>query len=125
MLTKEEILQVSDVETEVVDIPQWKGSVTVRGLTAQERDKYEDSLIDGKKRNMANARAKLFVMSVVDDTGKLMFTERDAIHLGRKSAAAVDLVFDVAMKLSGMTEKDIEELEKNSEAIQDDSLPTD
>jgi hypothetical protein len=42
-----------------------------------------------------------------------MFTAGDLEILGSKSAAALDRIFTVSRKLSGLTEEDIEELEKN------------
>ena len=125
MLSKEQILAAKDCKTETVDIPMWEGSVVVRGLSARDRDEYEESLIKGKKRNMSNARAKLFVKCVIDDSGDLMFNDRDVTPLGAKSAAALDLVFGVALRLSGMNATDVEELEKNSEAALEDSSNTD
>ena len=47
------------------------------------------------------------------DDGALLFTAADVEQLGAKSALALDRVFDVAARLSGFRESDIEELEKN------------
>jgi len=42
-----------------------------------------------------------------------LFADADALELGQKSAAALVRVVDVARRLSGMTDEDVEELEKN------------
>lgn len=121
LLTREQILEVQDIQTEVVDVPEWGGSVKVQGLTGEERDALESSLIRGKGKNasinMQNLRAKLVAASVVNGNGERVFTDQDAIALGKKSASALDRVFAVAQELSGITKEDIEELEKN---LQDD-----
>ena len=71
LLTKERILAVDDIVTEDVDVPEWGGTVRVRGLSGTERDAFESSMIErrGKKveTNLTNLRAKLVAASVVDE----------------------------------------------------------
>jgi len=116
-LTRDEILKADDIEIEEVEVPEWGGSVYVRGLTAEQRDQYEQSLIvrKGKKSdiNLVNARARLVALTVVDENGDSLFTLADAEALGQKSAAALQRVFEVAQRLSGLTEEDVEELVGN------------
>ena len=120
ILTKEEILQANDLVTERVDVPEWGGAVYVRGMTGLERDLYEDSILEqrGKNRqvNLRNARAKLVALSVVDEAGQRMFSQTDVAALGKKNAAALQRVFNVATRLSGITEEDLEELTEEIEA---------
>jgi hypothetical protein len=117
MLTREQILEVQDIQTRVVEVEEWGGSVKVQGMTGVERDAFEESLMRGKGQkttlNMQNIRAKLVAHSVVNGNGERIFTDRDAIALGKKSAAALDRVFAVAQELSGITNKDVEELAEN------------
>ena len=119
VLTRDEILGAEDRQTLEVPVPEWGGSVLVRGLSGTERDQYEESLIRwraGKGRNVAavpalnNARAKLVSLAVVNEDGERLFTDRDVAALGEKSAVALERVFDVAGKLSGLQEGDVAEL---------------
>jgi hypothetical protein len=114
LLTRDAILTSDDRTYDYVDVPEWKGRVRVMSLTGTERDQYDLWLITGKgpKRdvNLVNARAKLVVRAVVDEDGKRIFDEADVVPLGRKNAAAVQRIFDVASKLSGLNEDAIEEL---------------
>jgi len=125
LLTRDAILAAPDMLTEEVPVPEWGGTVLVRGLTGTERDAFEEEMITGKGKNrdvnLANFRARLIVKSVVDKAGKRLFTQADMVALGGKSAAAIQRVFQVAMRLSGMSEEDVEELTKNSEPGQSDS----
>ena len=76
---------------------------------------------DGKntKMDLRNMRAKLVALTVVDDKGKRLFRgDADVNALGRKSAAALQRVFEVAQRLSGLSDEDMEELAKNSDAGQ-------
>ncbi len=114
-LTADDILAADDRLWEDVPVPEWGGMVRVRGLQGHERDKYEQSLHDSKGRTrIDNARAKLAQLCMVDPkTGQLLFAKEQVAALGRKSAAALQRVFNVAMRLSGLSEEDMEELEGN------------
>ncbi|WP_119728335.1 hypothetical protein [Thermomonospora amylolytica] len=114
LLTKDQILAADDLTTEDVEVPEWGGTVRVRTLTGAERDRFEESMAQtrGKsvKTNLANLRARLVALCVVDEDGKRLFSDSEAAALGRKSAAALDRVFEAARKLNRMTEEDVEEL---------------
>lgn len=112
MLDRDAILNVVDLKPEVVEVPEWGGSLYIRMLTASERDKFEASCVGtGKKQNLANIRARLVVLCACDEAGERLFTDGDAEALGRKSAAAVDKVFGACSKLNGFSSQDIEDLE--------------
>jgi hypothetical protein len=119
MLTRDQILKKRDLPREVVDVPEWGDKVIVRGLTGAERDAFEQSIVDtrGKsgKANLANIRAKLCVACIVDESGNRLFKAEDAAALGEQSATALQRVFNVAQRLCGMSQSDVEELAKNSE----------
>lgn len=118
-LTREEILKAQDTQFEDVPVQEWGGTVRVKSLTGTERDALEASLVQGKGKNanvnLANLRSKLAARSMVDENGKRIFSDADVAELGRKSAAALQRVFDVAQRLSGLSAEDVEELTKNSE----------
>ncbi len=118
-LTKEQILAIEDIKFKDLKVPEWGGTVRVRGLSGTERDAFEASnqVIRGKTAvpNMVNVRARLCARTIVGPDGEPLFSETDVAALGRKSGAALNRVFDAARKLSGLTEADIAELEGNSE----------
>lgn len=124
VLTRESILAASDIETEEVHIPEWKGSVFVRGLTAGQRDKWENLsvTVKGKTREVTtnHLRARLAVMACVDGDGKLLFTEADIPQLGRKSSRAIDRIYEVAARLSGISDDDLDDVVKNFASDQED-----
>jgi hypothetical protein len=113
-LSSEEILGTEDIVEELVEVPEWKGTVRVRALTGRERDAYEASLFEqrGKntRANLQNARAKLVVLSVVNADGARKFTEAQIPQLGAKSAAALDRIWKKARDLAGMSDEDVKEM---------------
>ena len=114
LLNRNQILEVKDIKTEIVEVPEWGGSVLVKLLTGTERDQFEASVIDDKgKFKKDNVRAKLVLKCAVDEEGKPLFQAADLEAIGAKSAAALDRIFSVAQKLNRMGAQDLEELAKN------------
>lgn len=110
------ILATDDLTYEIVEVPEWGGSVRIRSMTGEERDAFETSIAgDGKKMNTQNIRAKLVMLTVVNTKGERIFTKEDIEKLGKKSAAALNRVYEKSAMLSAITKKDVEELAKNSE----------
>jgi hypothetical protein len=120
-LTRDAILAATALKTEEVDVSDtaWGGVVLVRELRGRERDEWEASLTvmrAGKVvPDVANMRAKLVARSVVGQDGEPVFTQADVNALGELSAAALDRVSEVASRLSGLKEEDLEEMGKASD----------
>ena len=114
MLNRDTILKADDLPKELVEVPEWGGSVYVRTLRGNDRDSFEQSLV-GKKQKMSldNVRARFAVLTICDESGTRLFTDADAKALGDKSAAALDRVFAVAQRLNGFSQEDVEDLAKN------------
>lgn len=119
ILTKDQILEASDLTTESVEVPAWGGSVNVRSMSGADRDSFEASMMkvaeDGTRTpDMTNMRAKLVALTVVDEAGNRLFEVSDIDRLALKSAAALEIVFDVAQRLNGLGVKAEAAAEKNS-----------
>jgi hypothetical protein len=117
MLTRDAILSANDNPTQEVEVPEWGGSVTVRGLTGRERDEFEQSMVEVHGKNvslsLSNARARLVQSGCIDENGKQLFTPGDVRALGNKSGAALERVAGVIQRLSGLSHSDMEELTAN------------
>jgi hypothetical protein len=115
LLTREQIIGADDRKTVDVEVPEWGGTVRLRGMSGAERDEYEAGIISvgangSREVNLKNMRARLVAFSCIDEAGEHMFSADDVSALGEKSAAALERVFDVARKLSGLADADVEEL---------------
>lgn len=118
-LSRDQILAATDVVYEEVAVPEWGGKVLVKSLSGAERDKVEATIVNpnGRKTtwNLQNIRAKFVAWAVVDpETHQRLFNDDDVIALGRKSAAALQRVYNVVQRLSGLSDDDLEEMIKNS-----------
>lgn len=120
-LSRDAILGADDIATESVDVPEWGDKVLVRGLDGEGRDAFESSIrrihpSGEMELDQRNARAKLLVRCLVDDDGERLFADRDAPELGKKSAIVLDRLYEVAARLSGLSDEAKAELEGNSDA---------
>lgn len=113
MLTREQILAAKP-KTRTVNIPELGGEITIRGLTAHERDRYEIAIYSLDSAAKDQHRGMLLALSIVDANGNRMFGDDDAVALGNLPAAVVNRAFGVAQRLSGLTASDLDELKKPS-----------
>jgi len=120
ILDRDSILSADDMPRELVSVPEWGGDVYVRSMSGFERDAFEASLTvdktSDKAVNMRNIRARLGALCMVGEDGQRLFSDKDVDALGRKSARALDRVFDVAQRLNGLRNEDVEEMAGNSDA---------
>jgi hypothetical protein len=127
-LTREDILSAQDTVIEDVEVPEWGGVVCVKSLSAYDRDKLEASMLreKGKTRTVSldDFSAKLFAATVCDEKGKLLFTESDVPSLSKKSAAALRRVLEVAQRLSGMNDADVNKLTGDLKNAPPEGSPT-
>lgn len=114
LLTRDQILAADDLTTEDHEVPEWGGTVRIRMLTGTERDAFEASVTQQRGKsvqaNLTNLRARLVSLCLIDATGRRMFNREDIPALGRKSAAALDRVFDACRRLNRIGDEDVEEL---------------
>ena len=114
LLSRDAILALKGGRYEDVDSHGLGGTVRVAAVSAGARDAFELSLQDlSEKERRKNFRARLLVMSCIDEHGKPLFGQKDIAALSALEAAAVDPVIEVAMRLNGLSARDREELEGN------------
>jgi len=120
LLTAQDILDIDDVIIEPHPVPQWKGTVFVRSVSAQERGDIEAGAAvfkehKGKDSSFARDFTVRFAwLAMCDKDGKRLFSKiEDVAKLKQKNAAAIASIAEHAQKLSGFSKEDMEELEKN------------
>lgn len=115
-LSKDQILAADDLPFEDVDVPEWKGTVRVRTMTGSERDDFEASIYetvgDKVSVNRKDFRTKLLSKTLVDDKGQRLFTDKEIVQLGGKSAKPIGRLFEVAQRLNGMSAAEQANIEK-------------
>ena len=120
--------KASQLKRETVDVPEWEmigdDAIVLQAMTGTARDAYEAEIVGnraGKDRrlNLSNLRARLVARCIIDpSTGELIYNYHkpaDIDELGSYNAAGLDRLFKVAQELNGITDDDVEKLEKNSQ----------
>ena len=125
LATKEMILGITDLKSQDVFVEEWNATVRVREMTGTERGIFEASVskvtTQGGSTNVEfdahQLRVRLCALCMVDDNGQRLFSDHEVEKLGAKSARALQTIFDVASKLSGISDDSEEEALGESEAI--------
>ena len=127
LLNFDDIVASQDKEYEDVEVPEWGGTVRIATMSGEDRDRWELSMMQaddsserGFKLNFdAYSRVRLVAMCLVDDNFNRIFVTKEQIEkLSQKSDKVMDLLYDVAQRVNGITESDIDDLEKNSVSAQ-------
>ena len=121
-VTAQELLAATELPYESVYLPALKKHAVVVGMSGKARDSFEASLVEGKgkRRDVKtdNIRAKLAARCLYTAPptkgGQRMFTDAQADTIGDVRADILGPIFDVAQKLSGVSDEDIDELGKDS-----------
>lgn len=101
----------SSLKSSDLFIPQWECTVRVREFTAGERADFAKFYESGPR----TCSAKAVIWCVSDpETGKDVFETAHVDLLTKKSAAAVELILNEILQLSGIKKAAAEDLEKNS-----------
>lgn len=121
LLNKAAILGVEDLKHEDVPVPAWGGTVRVRMMTGAERDEWRGAISGGEdKPAPGQMAAALLAATCVDESGARLFTIEDMDVLLEKSAAALDILTEVAMRLNGLGGSAVSDAAKNSVSTQSD-----
>lgn len=114
-LSKEEIFAMDDLKMETISILEWQGKkINIIELPATERDEFENWMLSNKgDKKYENFRARLCSLCIVNEEKKRIFTKDDIEQLGRKSASVLDKICNIAQRLSGMLQEDVDKATKN------------
>ncbi|MDD5533791.1 MAG: hypothetical protein PHC52_13430 [Syntrophales bacterium] len=115
---RNEILEMQDIGSEPVTVPEWGGKTfLVTGLSGEERRKLYAESMKGDELDMDIYPFTLLVLAVKDATGQPVFRMEDREKLRKKNGMAIQRLSVVAMRLSGLGPDDMEEAEKNSDSV--------
>lgn len=120
MNLRDRILNANDILEEKVMIPEWGIEIVVRGMSGADRNRILEECvkINPKTKETKTDLKKMYPEVIIacaydPETNERIFHPEDRDALGNKNGKALDTVFKVAAKLSGLNDE-IEEEEKNS-----------
>lgn len=120
MLNKKQILAAPDIKSELVHVPEWGGDVMVCGLSGAQRGELEASILEIKEKSqtvrLQFLKVRMCALAIRDEDNRRMFDDDELGELGAKSAQAIERIYTVASRLSGMDKEEVEKLAKNLES---------
>lgn len=111
LLSRDAILGAQDIQTKDVPVPEWGGSVRIRSMTVAERNEFVRRATEEDRHSVG---VWLVSLLSVDGDGKPLFKAEDVSALEKKGFRGVDTVASAVLDLNKMSEKKIDEAEKNS-----------
>jgi hypothetical protein len=100
ILAKNYILENKDFDIQQVYVDEWNGSVFVRELDGLGREKIEKASTDSN--STVCIRALMAILSICDESGKLLFSMSDLTDMSKKSFKALDRIFGACIELNGL-----------------------
>lgn len=116
------ILEIDDLEKEIVSVPEWGGlKVEIRSITSKTRSRILQSASRGGELNLERWFPELVVATAHDpETGEKLFEPSDVEALNEKNGNAISRLAEVAQRLAGMMEADVEAAKEDFNAAQSD-----
>lgn len=119
-LGRDAILALQDLETAEVFVPKWDTTVRVKSMNAGQRNKLAALMLKDSGKDfdvdvtkLPGVMAHVVAWCCVDDGGKRMFADSDVDALNEKHGDALQVIFDAAMRVSGLGDDDAETVAKN------------
>lgn len=119
-LTRDAILNANDLRQEEIDVPEWGGTLIIRGLSLAEKNLALERAKRGDEVDGLHATLATFCLGVVEPQFDYM-QDRDVL---RNKSAAVERVAMRIFALSGVGKDALEQAVKNSETTKSDTLST-
>ena len=117
------IFAATDIESELVEVEQWGVTLLVKSMTAKDRAMMISGSVEanGEFRLEEILPDLVIACSYDPDTDERVFLPSDRDALMEKSAAPIEKIATVAMRLSGLDENAVDEAGKGSTPTQNDA----
>lgn len=122
---RNKILQAEDIESEMVEVPQWGVTVEVRSMDARSRISMTQDVSEDGSVSMERLYPDMVIQTAHDpETGERIFGADDRDLLLSKSSAALDILATAAMRVSGMSPTSVDEAGKDSSSAVSEGSPS-
>ena len=104
MNLRDKILAANDIQTELVEVPEWDTIVEVRGMSGHDRARILQAAADSEGSiSIGRLYAETVIAATYDpDTGERVFRDEDMDVLLSKAAAPMARLASVGMRLARM-----------------------
>lgn len=105
MNLREKILATEDIESETITVPSWGVDLLIKGMSAGERVLLMQNAYDSNTEqvNMSKVYPDVVVSCAHDpETEEPVFTKADKEAILGKSSAAIEMIANAGLRLSGI-----------------------
>lgn len=122
MSIRDRIIAADDIETEIVDIPQWDVTVEVRSMDGRSRTRLLSAAAENDGvLNLEQFYPEVVILCSFDpETGERIFEPGDADLLLSKASAPLEILAQAALRVSGMAGDSLDQAGKGSPSTADD-----
>lgn len=126
-LTKAEIDGCKDGDPKKMEVPEWGGHIYIRTLGLRDWRAFQKRIAaaDENIDELEALQYELAAMSICDEQGEPLYTKEDAESLSNRNGLALQRVIDTALAANGVSDDDVEDEVKNSEAPSSTDSDTD
>ena len=124
---KAKIKEAKDIKKETVKVPEWKVKVEVRSMSGASRAEMLDHVAGKDGFLFRKLYPDIMIACIYDpETGQPLFVDGDKDWLMQKSGGPIEMLANIAVRLSGLTAEAMGAIEKNSNSSipKDDSIST-
>lgn len=113
---REKILNAADIQSEIIEIPEWGVKLEIKSLTGKKRAQLMTAAMDSKgQMDFEKLYPDLVIASTYDPkTHVSVFEKTDRDMLNEKNGGALEKISKVALRLSGLEPDSVDNAEKNS-----------
>ncbi len=126
---RNQILNADDLPRKKLSFRPWDMDLYIKRLSAKERDSWEGICLEigeclkkneYSKWGELSVKATLVCFSLCDESGQKIFPDvEDIPKINEKSGSILDKIAEEAQAYNEITEKDLDEMEKNLESAQE------
>lgn len=119
LLTRDQILKEDQMPSEIVEVPEWGGSVKLGAISAAERDELDQLAMkfnaDGSREtHIKTKRCLLVAMCLVNENGKRLLGRGEWPQFGKgKDPRVIDRLFKACQRLNGLDKEEAQDAEGN------------
>ena len=111
LLGRDAITSANDRREEVVEVPEWGGSVRVLTIVGQDRVTFERACRNHAKGELTSTElaARASALGIVDQDGRRIFADGEESILVAKNPAVLSRVLDAVFRVSHVGQAEVDE----------------
>ena len=113
LLTKEAIFAAKDVNSKVIDVPEWGigAQIKIKAMSIKDQLVYEKEV--AAKKDESDIIFNMLILCCVDEDNKHIFDKKDIELLKEKSSTAILKVFNECLNINSLDVDSVEKIAKN------------